>query len=354
MTSPLPIPVGPLSERVISALLDDTGLDPTVELDGDDPFEHDLQLALYVLNELHYRGWVGVDDRREWEPAVATVRTRLADEFHRRLELEVGANANVDPLAEAERLLGLDGPSVSSHLRDHGTVEQVRESMVLRSPYQSKEADPHTFALPRFDGRTKRVFCDIQAGEYGVGHERSHAELFADALVGLGLDPTPNAYIDRCTGPALATSNLVTLGAMHRRLRGLVLGQLSLFEMDSVVPNQRMVECCDRLGLDPSVRPFFHIHVLADAEHQTMVEAAFLSDYPGVAPDQVRHLVVGLRAQSLIDRAIAASCVPTWEHGQRALVTPMRLAQRRARSASGISRREVAQHRFDNGLPVPA
>ncbi|MBK6968267.1 MAG: hypothetical protein IPH29_03850 [Candidatus Microthrix sp.] len=43
--------------------------------------------------------------------------------------------------------------------------------------------------------------CDIQAGEYGVGHARSHAELFADALVDLGIDPTPNAHIDLCTGP---------------------------------------------------------------------------------------------------------------------------------------------------------
>jgi len=48
----------------------------------------------------------------------------------------------------------------------------------------------------------------------------------------------------------LAVSNLVTLGATQRRMRDVVLGQLSLFEMDSVVSNLRMVDCCDRLGLD--------------------------------------------------------------------------------------------------------
>ena len=51
--------------------------------------------------------------------------------------------------------------------------------------------------------------------------------LFADAIVGLDLDPTPNAHIDSCTGPAFAVTNLVTLGAMQCRRRGVVLGQLS-------------------------------------------------------------------------------------------------------------------------------
>lgn len=320
MTSSLPVPVGAISNRVILSLLDGTA--PTLEevaVAGDDPLDHDLQLALFVLNELHYSGWIGVSDDLEWDVNLVTTRSVLSGEFERRLRSAVGPVTDVDPLTEAERLLALDGPSVSAHLRDHGTVDQVSESMILRSPYQSKEADPHTFALPRFNGPTKRVFTEIQSGEYGVGHRRSHAELFADALDGLGLDATPNAHIDRCTGPALAVSNLVTLGAMHRRLRGIVLGQLSLFEMDSVVPNQAMVDCVDRLDLDPTVRPFFHIHVMADTEHQEMVKASFLTEYPTLEPDQVANMVLGMRAQSLIDHATAAHCVPLWRQEVSAL-----------------------------------
>ena len=309
-----------------------TGADPTRLLaprcTGADPLDHDLQLALYVLHELHYAGWIGVDDACEWHPAVTSFRSTLQTEFERRLKSSLPGH-RVDPLDEARRLLGLRGPSVSRHLRDHGTIEQVRESMILRSPYQSKEADPHTFALPRFGGTTKRVLTEIQSGEYGVGHRRSHAELFADALDGLGLDSTPNAHVDRCTGAALATSNLITLGSMHRRLRGIVLGQLSLFEMDSVTPNQAMVECCDRLGLPDPVRPFFQIHVLADAEHEQMVEASFLVEYPTIEPSQVDALLLGMRAQSMIDHTIAAQTVPVWQRRRSALVSravPQRLA----------------------------
>lgn len=165
----------------------------------------------------------------------------------------------------------------------------------------------------------RRPITELQSGEYGVGHRRSHAELFGDALVGLDLDPTPNAHVDACTGPALAISNLVTLGAMQRRLRDVVLGQLSLFEMGSVIPNQRMVDCCDRLDLDERVRLFFHVHVLADTEHQVMVKASFLVEYPRIDPKQVDNLLLGMRARSLIDHALARNAVPSWQRHRGAL-----------------------------------
>jgi hypothetical protein len=42
---------------------------------GPDPVDDvlygdDSALALYVLDELHYRGFAGVDDRWEWEPSL--------------------------------------------------------------------------------------------------------------------------------------------------------------------------------------------------------------------------------------------------------------------------------------------
>jgi hypothetical protein len=43
-------------------------------VDGADPYGADLQLALYCLYELHYRGFAGVADELEWDPALLTVR----------------------------------------------------------------------------------------------------------------------------------------------------------------------------------------------------------------------------------------------------------------------------------------
>jgi len=71
MAITLPVPVGPISHRVIMSLLD--GLGPVlddVDVGGHDPLDHDLQLALYVLNELHYSGWGGVSADLEWDPDV--------------------------------------------------------------------------------------------------------------------------------------------------------------------------------------------------------------------------------------------------------------------------------------------
>ncbi len=319
MTASLPTAVGPLSDRVCSTLSRDAGRAAPRALGdlgdlGDQHrsvFDHDAQLALYILNELHYSGWAGVDDGWEWTPKVAQWREHLASWFERTVRAEVDSNL-ADPAIEVTRLLGLDGPSVSRHLAAEGTIDQLVESMILRTPYHGKEADPHTFVIPRLSGSVKRTLCDIQAGEYGVGHARSHAELFADALTDLGIDPTPNAHIDLCTGPSLATSNLVSLGALRRRLRGVVLGQLSLFEMDSVVPNGRMVRCAERLGCSARVRWFFQVHVLADAEHEVQAQQAFLVDYPQQEPAQVDNLLLGMRAQSLIDHRLAADLMDEW------------------------------------------
>ncbi|MGW2997108.1 iron-containing redox enzyme family protein, partial [Streptomyces sp. NPDC001193] len=59
---------GELSRAVTEALRSDA---PPVYAAGAvpkaDPWGEDLQLALYVLYELHYRGFEGVDDEREWD-----------------------------------------------------------------------------------------------------------------------------------------------------------------------------------------------------------------------------------------------------------------------------------------------
>lgn len=318
MNSLLPQPVGNVSAAVIALLAD--GITSTLpHPTSNDPLDHDAQLALFVINELSFGGWLGVDDGWEWNPTLHRWRQSLCDWFESTL-IETVVGVHDDPQAEAKRLLQLAGPSISTFLETHGTVEQLGEAMILRSPYQSKEADPHTSAIPKIPGAAKRTLIEIQLGEYGIGHERSHAELFADALDALGLDPMPTAHIDACDGAALGTSNLVALGALQRRLRGLVLGQLALFEMDSVVPNARMLACCERLGLGARISRFFQIHVWADVEHERMAEEAFLRDYPRAEPDQRRHVLLGMRAQAYIDQRLSSRVVRAWSHGESALL----------------------------------
>ena len=210
--------------------------------------DEDLHLALYCCYELHYRGFDNVDERWEWEPSLLALRATLERHFADELQALVGSPQTPPP---PERIDGHlrelmhadDAPSVSTYIERKASAEQVLEFMVHRSAYQLKEADPHTWALPRLWGRPKAAMVEVQSDEYGNGRaDAIHAELFARAMVAVGLDATYGAYLDRIPGVTLATVNLMSMFGLHRRLRGAIVGHLALFEMTSSVPNRRYAD----------------------------------------------------------------------------------------------------------------
>jgi len=149
--------------------------------------------------------------------------------------------------------------------------EQIREHVIHRSAYQLKEADPHSWAIPRLSGSAKAALVEIQFDEYGGGRaERMHSALFANTMRGLGLDPSYSAYLDLLPGITLATVNLMSWFGLHRRLRGAIVGHLAVFEMTSSVPNRRYGNGMRRLGYGPDVTKFYDEHVEADAVHESI------------------------------------------------------------------------------------
>ena len=178
----LPKPRGPLSAWVVDRLRGASGPDAphvTPVTDGaHDLLDDDLQLALWACYELHYRGFDGVDDEVEWAPDLLAFRARLEAVFVAALQARVGsrpvAPADV-PAALAEITADGTGPSLSKTLRRHATRHQFSEFVVHRSVYHLKEADPHTFAIPRLAGRAKAAMVEIQTDEYGGGRRRADA-----------------------------------------------------------------------------------------------------------------------------------------------------------------------------------
>jgi hypothetical protein len=66
-----------------------------------DPYGGDLQLALYVLYELHYRGFAGIADDREWDTGLLALRGALEDRFLGALSRDVpGPRDPADVFAE--------------------------------------------------------------------------------------------------------------------------------------------------------------------------------------------------------------------------------------------------------------
>src|SRR5215207_7701234 len=282
MSAELPAPRGPLSEALLATLRDraPTGRH-TVEMpqiDAEDGcFGEDCQLSLYVLYELHYRGFRNVDESWEWQPALLALRSELEADFEAALRERLPRDdgpVDAPRLGEAiSALIGADdGPQLSGFMERRADLDQFREFMIHRSAYQLKEADPHSWAIPRLDGPAKAALVEVQADEYGGGDPaRVHARLFADTLEAVGLDPTYGAYVDVLPGITLATVNLMSMLGLHRRTRGAIVGHLALFEMTSSIPNRRYATALRRLGLhDEQATAFFDEHVTADAVHENI------------------------------------------------------------------------------------
>jgi len=281
----------------------------------------DATLALYAMYELHYRGFAGVDDRWEWEPTMLRLRAELEDAFEREIRETVSmpAVAASDVVDELRAIATSDGVSFSEWFCAHGTLRTTQEFAVHRSAYQLKEADPHTWAIPRLHGRAKAALVGIQHGEYGDGRPSSmHSELFADTLRALELDPAYGAYLDRIPAPTLATVNLMSMFGLHRRFRGALVGHLTLFEMSSVVPMRRYAATLRRLGA-PAAAPFFDAHVEADVQHASIALHEMAGALARSEPELAADIVFGARALDAVEAEFASSLVNAWSAGRSSL-----------------------------------
>ena len=217
-----------------------------------------------------------------------------------------------------------DGPSLSRHLELHGTLDQVLEFLVHRSAYQLKEADPHSWAIPRLWGRPKAALLEVQGDEYGGGDpERIHAELFAQTMEELGLDRTYGAYVDRLPGVTLATVNLMSLLGLHRRWRGAIVGHLAAFEMTSSLPNRRYGNALRRLGFGPRATDFFDEHVVADAVHENVAAVDLAGGLARQDPALAGDVLWGARALIDVEGRWARHLLDCWEGGRSSLLRPL-------------------------------
>ncbi len=335
----LPAPRGPLSERLLEELRrgpHDIGM--VAQEPSDDALaDEDLQLSLYLCYELHYRGLPGVDDRWEWEPSLLRLRGMLEREFEQALRTAVEMDEECVPADEVDLALraiaAQESSAFCSYMQREATLDQVREFLVHRSAYQLKEADPHSWALPRLFGAPKAALIEVQADEYGGGRpEWIHAELFARAMKALGLDPSYGAYLDLIPGVTLATVNQMSWFGLHRRLRGALVGQLALFEMTSSIPNRRYADGLRRLGLNGDATLFFDEHVEADAVHENLaavdLAGGLVRQDPGLCPS----LLWGARTLSHLSDRWASRLMSSWSAGCSSLrdqlqPEPLELAQ---------------------------
>jgi hypothetical protein len=323
----LPAVRGPWTKTLYDALqaesvhLSEAGRIPPV---ADVLEDHDLQLALYLCYELHYSDLEGVDERLEWSPVVLALRGLMEEQFEtalRRLVSELPPpESSVGD--ELQRLVREDdGPPLSRFIEREAKLEHLLEHVVHRSAYQLKEADPHSWAIPRLTAAPKAALVEIQSDEYGGGRaDRIHAVLFANTMRGLGLDDRYGAYLDRLPGITLATVNLMSLCGLHRRLRGAIAGHLAVFEMTSSVPNRRYADGARRLGFGPQVTDFYDEHVEADAVHESIAAWDLANTLARTEPALTTEILFGARALLALESRWAEHLMTSWSRGQTSLL----------------------------------
>jgi hypothetical protein len=322
-------PTTSISSVLISALTDPGP--PADPLQDDD-----LQLSLFLLYELHYRGIDGVDDDWEWHPDLLSARRTLERSFEPALRLAADSvlaqhhepgDGLPDEAQVIKVLLAMTEPSskpgLAAHLARRADLEQYRELLINRSVYHLKEADPHTFAIPRLSGAAKAALVEIQSDEYGNGRpEWVHATLFARSMTALGLNTRYGHYLDRVPAVTLAGANAMSLFGLHRRLRGAVVGHLAAFEMTSTQPNRLYAQGLRRLGFDAEAAAYFDEHVEADAVHEQIALRDMAGGLVRQEPELAADVLFGAAAALALDEAASQHLLDSWTAQRSSLLQP--------------------------------
>lgn len=335
----LPKPSGPIGTELQNIVkqppADDasvTGLAAAVrtarQVSADVLNDDDFQRSLFCLYQLHYSGFEDVDDGWEWHSGLLGIRTMM----ERRFESEVRSRTVMPPLpgqdanSVAQALFAMaavdDGPSLPRFAAKQATPDQLRELVILRSLSQLREADPHTWAIPRLSGRAKAALVEIQADEYGGGRpERVHAVLYARSMRGLGLNDAYGEYFDAIPAATIASVNLMSLFGLHRRLRGAIVGHLAIYEMSSSIPNGLYARGFQRLGFGTDVTEYFSEHVEADSVHEQIAGTDMAGALVDAEPDLLEDVMFGAAAAQFVDSLATAHILDSWKNGATALRT---------------------------------
>ena len=342
----VPAPRGPVTAQLCESLSTGLAIDPDIAGWGPDSSDlaadDDLQLALWMLYEGHYRGFdsVGADD--EWRLDHQRLRAVLEARFEEWLREQAGDFvALIDEPTEDfadlmfEAIAGFESPRLAAFVQRKASRGQLRELLVQRSIYQLKEADPHSWAVPRLVGPAKVALVELLYDEYGSGRPESlHSHLFATTLRECGLDETYGSYIDVVPAGTLAVNNAMTMFGLNRRLVPASMGHLAAFEATSSLPARRIAGGMRRLGYSEDATAYYDEHVEADAVHEQVAVRDICGRLVADQPDLLGEVMFGAGSCLLLDARAADFTLRRWEANLSSLVgTGMQGGEREVRRA---------------------
>ncbi|WP_062133938.1 iron-containing redox enzyme family protein [Demequina aestuarii] len=290
--------------------------------------DEDLALALFTLYASSYGSIDPLAPDLEWDPHLIATRQVLEHSLEEALRAAVPAPAlpTAEKGAVARALFSLTkpspGPSLSRHVATRATAIQAKELLVQRSVYTLREADPHSWAIPRLHGRAKAALVEIQADEYGGGRvEHMHSAMFATAMRGMGLDDAYGAYVDAVPALTLTSHNMMSMFGINRRLIGAIVGHLAAFEMTSSIPSRMYADGLRRLGFGTDVTDYFDVHVEADAVHEQIAGRDLAGALAEDSPEALSDIMFGAAACMAVDAWVDEHILDAWSRGESSLRT---------------------------------
>ena len=288
--------------------------------------DDDLQLSLFILYGLHYGGVIDSDPEWEWNPDLIAARRTIERAYE--AELRTLVRTPVIPDADAEAVAAAlfalteadDGPSLSRYFAREATADQALEFLKHKSIYTLKEADPHSWAIPRLRGRAKAALVEIQADEYGGGRpSRMHSTIFAETLTAAGLSADYGVYVDQVPASTLASFTQMSMFGLNRHLRGAIAGHLAAFEMTSSIPNRFYGNGFRRLGYGTEVTWYFDEHVEADAVHEQIAARDLAGGLAEDEPELIADIMFGAAACLTVDGWMGEHLLDAWSAGRSSL-----------------------------------
>jgi hypothetical protein len=281
--------------------------------------DRDVQLALWTIYELSYRGFDDVEPQHEWDVELIALRVAIERSFEDELRHATWQSVDdaIDPSRDVgDLILGLvessPGSQLSSYLRRYATTEQMCDFLRERSVQQLKESDPQSLLIPRLEGPAKVALAELQYDEYGAGRpERLHQTMYADTLLAVGLNPDYGAYVNEITALSLASANVMSMFGMNRRLLAAAVGHLAAFEASSSVPSRRIAAGLERLNLADAA-PYFTEHVEADAVHEQIAARDICGSLVRADPSLLADVVFGVACVLYLDDLSGKEFLTRW------------------------------------------
>ena len=326
----LPRAVGPLSSTILDTVrrgrpaLHVRPID--VPVCDADPYGLDLQLALYVCYELHYRGFAGsirggngirlssicadASRTRFWAPFAATSAKSTSMTMRR------GDGGDfVEPVDGDGRLITCATTAPGSRCRSTSCIVRcITSRRVILTPGRS----------PASTGQAKAAFVAVEYDEYGAGRgDQVHQHLFAELMDAAGLDATYLGYLDDVPADALASVNLMSLFGLHRELRGAAIGHFASTEITSSPGSRRLVDALQRMDAPQPCVAFYAEHIVADAVHEQVVRTDVVGDLVVREPHLEADVVFGIRARDLVEDRLADHLMACWTAGRSSLRRPL-------------------------------